>query len=34
MLVYTAEGYAPAEYFVRQGITAFVIKYRLAGEEG
>lgn len=34
MLVYTAEGYDPAEYFVRLGVTAFVIKYRLAREEG
>ena len=34
MLVYTAEGYDPAEYFVRQGVTAFVVKYRLAREEG
>jgi len=34
MLVYTAEGYDPAEYFVRQGVTAFVIKYRLAREDG
>ena len=34
MLVYTAEGYDPAEYFVGQGVTAFVVKYRLAREEG
>ena len=34
MLVYNAEGYEPAEHFVRQGVTAFVIKYRLAREEG
>lgn len=34
MLVYTAEGLDPAEYFARQGVTAFVIKYRLAREEG
>jgi len=34
MLVYNAEGYEPAEYFVRLGVTAFVIKYRLAREEG
>lgn len=34
MLVYNAEGYDPAEYFVRLGVTAFVIKYRLAREEG
>ena len=34
MLVYTAEGYDPAEYFVRMGVTAFVVKYRLAREEG
>ncbi len=34
MLVYTAEGCDPAEYFVRLGATAFVIKYRLAREKG
>lgn len=33
MLVVTAEGYEPAEYFADLGVTAFVLKYRLAREE-
>ena len=34
LLVYTAEGVEPAEFLNKQGITVFVLKYRLAREEG
>lgn len=33
-LVYNSEGKRAAEFFNRHGITAFVLKYRLAREEG
>jgi acetyl esterase/lipase len=33
-LVYDAEGVAPAHYFNDLGVAAFVLKYRLAREEG
>jgi len=33
-LVYKAEGVEPAEYFTNLGVAAFVLKYRLAREEG
>lgn len=33
MLVFTAEGNEPAKYFTDLGVTAFVLKYRLAREE-
>jgi len=33
MLVITAEGQEPAKYFTDLGVTAFVLKYRLAREE-
>jgi hypothetical protein len=33
MLVFTAEGKEPAKYFTDLGVTAFVVKYRLAREE-
>jgi acetyl esterase/lipase len=33
-LVYQAEGTEPAEYLNRLGVAAFVLKYRLAREEG
>jgi acetyl esterase/lipase len=33
-LVFNAEGREPAEYFASLGVTAFVVKYRLAREEG
>jgi acetyl esterase/lipase len=33
-LVYQAEGTEPAEYLNKLGVTAFVLKYRLAREEG
>jgi acetyl esterase/lipase len=34
LLVYTAEGVEPAEFLNRSGVTVFVLKYRLAREEG
>ncbi|MBL7698788.1 MAG: alpha/beta hydrolase [Chitinophagaceae bacterium] len=34
LLVYTAEGVEPAEFLNKLGITVFVLKYRLAREEG
>lgn len=34
LLVYTAEGVEPAEYLKKLGVTVFVLKYRLAREEG
>jgi acetyl esterase/lipase len=34
LLVYTAEGVEPAEFLTRLGVTVFVLKYRLAREEG
>src|SRR5687768_8469445 len=34
LLVYAAEGVEPAEFLNKLGITVFVLKYRLAREEG
>jgi acetyl esterase/lipase len=34
LLVYTAEGVEPAEFLNKLGVTVFVLKYRLAREEG
>lgn len=34
LLVYTAEGVEPAQFLTKLGITVFVLKYRLAREEG
>ncbi|MBO9713986.1 alpha/beta hydrolase [Sphingomonas sp.] len=34
LLVITAEGEAPAKYFTKLGVTAFVLRYRLARQEG
>lgn len=34
LLVYTAEGIEPAEFLNKLGVTVFVLKYRLAREEG
>ena len=34
LLVYTAEGVEPAEFLTRLGVTVFVLKYRLAREDG
>lgn len=34
LLVYTAEGVEPAEFLSKLGVTVFVLKYRLAREEG
>ncbi len=33
-IVFTAEGVEPAQYLARLGVTAFVLKYRLAREPG
>ena len=33
-LVFNAEGVEPAQYLANLGVTAFVLKYRLAGEPG
>ena len=34
LLVYTAEGVEPAEFLNKLGVTVFVLKYRLAREDG
>lgn len=34
LLVYTAEGVEPAEFLAKLGVTVFVLKYRLARQEG